>query len=154
MRNPKLSLLLRRNIQHQGSIYSGSLLVWTDTGMSQDERRLSREVIIIHLGSNDFDVDTQMGIMLHRTKYATDAFRQMIQHTVAIFSLLLPRRFNNNFADQRKALKVRRKVNSSIAKLAFSNGLHTISHPNINPNNPTTLTWTHYICPTMVTAYC
>ena len=36
-------------------------------------------VIIIHLGSNDFDVDTQMG-MHHRTKYATDACRQMILH--------------------------------------------------------------------------
>ena len=98
------------------------------------------EVVIIHLGSNDFEVDSQMG-MHHRTKFAIDACRQMIPHTVVIFSLLLPRRFDNNFANQRKAAKVRRKVNSSIAKLAFSNGLRTISHPNINQNDSTIFTW-------------
>ena len=75
--------------------------------------------------------------MHHRMKYAIEVCRQIIPHAVVIFSLLLPRRFHNIFTDQRKAFKVRRKVNSSIAKLVFQNGLRSISHPHINPNDPT-----------------
>ena len=74
--------------------------------------------------------------MHHRAKYATEMCRQMIPYSVVIFSLLLQHRFHNNFTDQRKAFKVCRKVNSSI-ELAFQNGLHTISHPHIIPNEPT-----------------
>ena len=97
-------------------------------------------MMIIHLGTNDLDVDTQMGVH-HRARDAMAWCRNAIPYTAIVFLLLLPRRFNSNYTDQTMAARVRRKFNTSFRKLAHSNAFRTISHPHIDPNDPYLFFW-------------
>ncbi len=127
--------LLDLNLKVHWEGQGGAQLEDLDTLVSQALAKHGKPpyMLIVHLGTNDFDATSRMG-MFHKNTAAMTYCLSNLPDTVIIFSEMLPRRFYVSWdGDQREADKQRRKVNGEFASKLNSHELRFIRHNNINP---------------------
>ncbi len=115
---------------------------------AQNEHGHLPYMVIIHLGTNDLDTSTRMG-MYHKNMQALKLCLDNLANTVVIFSEILPRQsYSYWVGDQEAADRNRRKVNGEMCNKVYSSGLRFIRHYNISPNDDS-----QYVDNTHLTTY-
>lgn len=122
----------------KGGATLGDLRKLVNEGIA--EYRSTPTLIIIHLGTNDMDSSTKVGMYVKHQE-AIEVCKELLPYSVIIFSHIIPRRFYNAFTNQTKAHQKQRKVNTTLTRLVLREEWRIITHPYIDPSRPGHFTW-------------